>query len=205
MTMNDPMANAQLELACRVGSREAIIEAIEEGADIDHNGSSVLIIAIMAGDRDTVSTLVELGADVSCFELQVTNHEAIVDALMKGTPKTDEILEEDPVDAKLVRAFDKLIRAKGLDEPFKKNRGGDYPAFRDGLRWIAAEECHAVVTGFLELIGPARSESGDLGVDAFLAENASRIEELTNKYTSAEEIPGDLLKDYLKERKKLLK
>ena len=94
--MNDPFANSQLDLACRVGSRDAIIEAIEDGADINHSGSSPLILAIMANDRNTVETLVELGADISCFELTVSNQEGIIDELMKGAPATGDVPEEDP-------------------------------------------------------------------------------------------------------------
>ena len=104
--MNDPFANSQLDLACRVGSRDAIIEAIEDGADINHDGSSPLILAIMANDRPTVEVLVELGADVSCFELKVSDQKGIVDELMKGAPATGDVPEEDPVDAKILRAID---------------------------------------------------------------------------------------------------
>lgn len=62
--MSDPLANAQLELACRVGSRDAVLEALEEGADINFGHGSPLIIAMMAGDRTMVATLIELGADL---------------------------------------------------------------------------------------------------------------------------------------------
>ena len=96
--MNDPFANSQLDLACRVGSRDAITEAIEDGADINHSGSSPIILAIMANDRATVEALVELGADISCFELKVSNQEGLINELMKGAPSTSDVPEEDPVD-----------------------------------------------------------------------------------------------------------
>ena len=115
------MANAQLDLACQVGSKDAIIEAIEDGADINHGGGSPLILAIMANDRPTVAALVELGADVSQFEVKVTDQDAIIDELMKGAPNTEAVPEEDPVDAKLVRAFDRMIRNKGLGEPLRRS------------------------------------------------------------------------------------
>ena len=199
------MANAQLELACKVGSREAIIEAIEDGADIDFGGGSPLITAILAGDRATVATLIELGADTACFELAIpaTEPEAIVDALMQSAPRQDEVSNEDPVDAKLVRSFDRMIRNKGLGEPFKKNRGGEYPAFCDGLKWIAAEECHAVVQAFLEKIEPIRAEAGDAGIRAFLTEQGEALESWQQNYSAVPELPTELLKEYLKERKKL--
>ncbi len=203
--MNDPFANSQLDLACRVGSRDAIIEAIEDGADINHSGSSPLILAIMANDRSTVEALVELGADVSCFELKVSNQEGIIDELMKGAPSTGDVPEEDPVDAKVLRAIDKQIRNKGLGEPFAKKRGVDYPTFLDALKWIAAEDCHTIVEEFLQNIEPSRQEFGDVGVDQYLKEHAGEIEELSARYVAVSDLPGELLKEYLKERKKLLK
>ena len=203
--MNDPFANSQLDLACRVGSRDAIIEAIEDGADINHSGSSPLILAIMANDRPTVEALVELGADISCFELKVSNQEGIIDELMKGAPSTEDVPEEDPVDAKVLRALDKQIRNKGLGEPFAKKRGADYPTFLDALKWIAAEDCHTIVEDFLQRVEPSREESGDVGVDSFLKEHAAEIEELSARYVAVTDLPTELLKEYLKERKKLLK
>lgn len=203
--MNDPLANQQLDLACQVGSRVDIIEAIEDGADINHSGSSPLILAIMANDRNTVSILVELGADLTCFELKVSNQDAIIDELMKGAPGTGDVPEEDPVDAKLLRAFDKQIRNKGLGEPFLKKRGAEFPAFLDALKWIAAEDCHSIVEDFLERIEPSRTESGDVGVDTFLKECADIVQNLSEQYAAAPDLPTELLKEYLKERKKLLK
>ncbi len=203
--MSDPFANAQLELAVRVGSRDAIVEAIEEGADIDFGESSPLIIAIMAGDRATISTLVELGADLSCFELRVDGHDAVVDALMAGAASGDEAPEEDPVDAKLVRAFDKMLRTKGFGEPIKKQRASEFAAFAEGLKWIAAEECLGITHEFLALLDPVRAASGDAGLGSFLEDEAEAIAALSERYAAAEEAPTELLKDYLKERKKLAK
>ena len=135
----------------------------------------------------------------------MTDPEAIIDALMKSAAAKAEVPDEDPVDAKLVRAFDKLIRNKGLAEPFKKQRGAEYPTFRDSLRWIAAEDCLTVVEEFLEWIEPARSTEGDIGVATLFADNESKVVALTERYAAVPELPGDLLKDYLKERKKLAK
>jgi|MDTC01.3.fsa_nt_gb hypothetical protein len=74
---------------------------------------------MMAGDRTIVSTLIELGATVSQFALRETEHEAIVDSLVRSAAFARNMLDEDPVDVKLVRAFDKQLRNKGLAEPFK--------------------------------------------------------------------------------------
>lgn len=201
-SVSDPFANAQLELACGVGSREAIEEALEEGADINFGGSTPLIGAILAGDRPTVEILVELGADVSCFALPASigsDRSSVVDALMAAGPGTGEVPDEDPVDAKALRAFDRMIRNKGLAEPFKKKRGQEYATFRDGLKWVAAEDCHAVINEFLELLDQV-AESDILD---YLAAKAEQIAALSERYVAADDAPTELLKEYLKERKKL--
>lgn len=210
--MSDSLANTQLELACRVGSREDVLEALEDGADINCNGNSPLFIAIMANDRSLVSTLVEKGADVSAFEVAATGHEEIVDALMllsraEDDKNSGEAVTMVEVDGKLVRAFDKMIRSKGLAEPFHKGRGDEYAAFCSSLRWIAAEECYANVSEFLEMVELTRKESGaeddKSGIRKFLNDNAARIDVLSRQYAEADEVPGDLVKEYLKERRKV--
>ena len=98
-----------------------------------------------------------------------------------------------------------MIRNKGFREPFAKKRGGEYPAFRDGLQWIAAEDCHACVSEFLGLIADVPDSVGDgdgEALEACFSENAGRISEIQARYVAAEDLPGELLKDYLKERKK---
>ena len=209
-TVTDQLSNTQLELACRLGSEEEILEALEDGADINFNGSTPLFVAIMAGDREVVTVLVEQGADASLFGLDVSEPEEIVEALMKLAPAPvveDEAggAEEDPVDGKLARAFDRMIRNHGLAEPWRKGRGSEYAAFRDSLRWIAAEECHAVVDEFIGMVEVASAEIGEEGIPALLEENAARVAELSERYLAAAdgEEPRELLKEYLKERKKV--
>ncbi len=202
--MNDPQANAQLELACRGGAADDLLEALEEGADINCSGSSPLFIAIMASDRDIVSVLVEKGADVSLFEITATGHDEIVDGLMKLAPATGEDPGESAVDAKQLRAFDRMIRNKGLAEPIRKGRGEEYAGFLEGLKWIAAEQCHAIVKDFLDLLGDLPAETDPaVGIPRLLEDHAERVAELGNRYAGAEEIPRELLKDYLKEQKRL--
>ncbi len=205
--VNDPLANAQLELCCRVGSVEGLLEALEDGADINGNGGSPLYVAIMARDRAIVSALVQHGADTSIFEIPVADHDEMVDGLLALAPPiagdNDADAEDasDPVDAKLVRAFDKLIRGKGLEGPLLKGRGGEYPSFRKGLLWIAAEDCEACVAEFLALLEAGLGEEGSHSTPVFLEQNAERISKLSERYRAASEAPTDLLKDYLKEKK----
>lgn len=213
--MNDPMANAQLELACRIGSLDDIIEALEDGADINCNGSSALFFAVQNGDRAVVKILVERGADVSCFELDGAQSDELVEQLMAMVPdsgqqkKPGEGMVE--LDAKMLRAFDRMIRNKGFAEPINQGRHDDYEAFCEGLRCVAAEECHVIACEFLELIKLVAAEGADADPDAAISaflndpENAERLADLGERYAKAseDEQPGELLKDYLKERKKI--
>lgn len=171
------------------------------------NGNAPLFIAVMANDRDVVSELVKSEADVSLFEIKSSNHDEVVDALMALAPaptadSENEDVDGDVVDAKLIRAFDRMIRNKGLASPVEKNRTAEYAAFRDGLKWIAAEDCEAIVDEFLSLMNEVK-EDGD--AKQFVQENETRIAELSERYTASEENPGELLKEYLKEQKKLKK
>ncbi|MGK0186623.1 MAG: hypothetical protein ACI9R3_002406 [Verrucomicrobiales bacterium] len=206
--MSNPSADAQLELCCRTGSLDGIMEALNDGADVNCNGHSPLFIAVMANDREVVSALVNNEADVSLFEIKSTDKEEIVEALMALAPapavETDDT-EKDVVDAKLIRAFDRMIRSNGLGAPVTRNRTAEYAAFAEGLKWIAAEDCEAVVAEFMTLIDTARGDEGGELPASFLEENGTRIVELSESYTSSEEIPGDLLKEYIKEQKKLKK
>ena len=200
--MGNSQANSQLELCCRLGSLDGILEALEEGADINCNGSAPLFTAVMANDRTIVTALIEKGADTSAFEINLTDQDEAVEALMALAPAQPAPDEGDPVDAKLVRAFDRMIRNKGLSAPIQKGRTAEYPAFADGLKWIAAEECHACVTELLEMVEQGPGPNGDDdGLSQFLADHAPRVDELSARYTAADELPGELLKDYLKEKK----
>lgn len=202
--MSDPQANGQLELACKVGLIPEIDEALAEGADINCYGSSPLFIGIMANDQPIVEALVERGADISTFSIKATEKNEIVEALMALAPQhSDPAGGDNQVEPKLVRAFDRMIRNKGLGEPITKNRAAEYPAFSEGLKWIAAEDCHAIVTEFLDMVEFVRSEKGDAGMPEFLKENAARIKILSDRYANLDESPRDLLKDYIKEQKKL--
>ena len=80
--MSDPVANAQLELACRLGLLEELVEALEDGADINCNGHSPVFFAVQHGHRELLAALVERGADISCFELEAGEVDAVVERLM---------------------------------------------------------------------------------------------------------------------------
>lgn len=212
--MNDPIANGQLELACRLGSVDDIPEAIEEGAHVDCNGYSPMFIAIQNGDRAVIAALVEHGADTAVFEVDPEKGDP-VDQLMAMAPDTGGGESEGEgmveLDAKMIRAFQRMITNKGIAEPMHKGRGGEYAAFADGLRSIAAEECHAVVREFLELaeaaVAEVEDEERDASLLAHLKDEAQQetLTALTERYHQAaeEEEPGELLKVYLKERKEV--
>lgn len=113
------------------------------------------------------------------------------------------------LDAKMIRAFHRMISNKGIAEPIAKGRGDEFDSFADALRSIAAEETQAVVSEFLALLETATAESDDPAeaITAFLKNeaNALTLAGLSERYLSAaeEEQPGELLKDYLKEAKKV--
>ena len=209
--MNDPVANTQLELACRLGLLEDAIEALDDGANIDCNGCSPVFFAIENGDRVLLAALLERGADVVMFEVDESQGE-VIDQLLKiksQAEMADECVADGMVelDAKMIRAFDRMLRNKGIAEPIKKGRLGEYQAFLDGLGSLAAEECQAVVREFLDWLRPEGDADAEESANELLAEteNAARLEEWSERYSKATEaeLPGELLKDYLKERKKV--
>jgi hypothetical protein len=126
----------------------------------------------------------------------------------------------------LIGALDRMIRRKGLAEPFSKKRGDDYPIFRKALGGIGAEDCHAVVGEFLDALDEARAAAQaqpDSQADSntnrddtsaereisliddsiFLEAEAERINEWSTRYAGTDEAPATLAREYLKERKKL--
>ena len=219
--MSDPFANSQLELACRLGAIDDIVEALEDGADINCNGGSPVFIAMMENERESLVTLLEHGADISTFipegspEAELEAEERINFLLACGGHGEaaggggDDALE---VDSKLVGALDRMIRRNGLVEPFIKKRASDFPAFRQALGGIGAEDCHAVVSEFLDELESARAEqieraeNNEVSViddNIFLEAEAERIADWSTRYVTAEESPPALAKEYIKERKKL--
>ena len=235
--MSDPIANAQLELACRVSALDDLLEALEEGADVNCKGGSPLFLAIMAGERSVVEVLVERGADLSMFLSAALVPDNVpledrVDALMAcgpGPSSKDDDGDDDSatssgdepeIDPKLIGALDRMIRRNGLVEPFLKKRADELPTFRKALGGIGAEDCHAVVSEFLDALEEARAQAGssaeaeEAATDSdremtefddriFLVAETERISEWSTRYASTEEAPAALAREFLKERKKL--
>ena len=193
--MNSSFANSQLELACRVASSDDVIEALEDGADIDCNGSSPLFLAIGTGSRELIQLLLERGAETSLFQISSDEKDA-VDKLLALVPplKGSNPGEEIEIDPKVLRAFDRMVLKAGLLEPIRKNRKSDYEAFAAALEEVAAESCYAIVREFL-------TDTADKSETDLLSISTSEADE---KYRAAseEEEPRELLKQYLKELKK---
>lgn len=206
--MSDPVANAQLELACRLGLLDELVEALEDGADINCNGHSPLFFAVQHGHRALLAALVERGADISSFELEAGEVDEVVESLMAMAPSSDNgdapVAGMAELDAKMIRAFDRMIRQKGFAEPVKKGRQGEFDLFCQGLGSLAAEECQAVVREFLELVKTSTGGGDEIAQLLTDPQLASQLAQLGERYIKAseDEVPGDLLKDYLKERKK---
>ncbi|MFT4546268.1 MAG: hypothetical protein ACI9UA_000231 [Pseudoalteromonas tetraodonis] len=212
--MNDPVANTQVELASRLGLLDDVIEALEDGANIDCNGCSPVYFAIQNGHREVLVALVERGADVSMFGVDPAGD--VLEQLMAigpGGVETTTVDAPDAVegmvelDAKMIRAFDRMLCNKGMGEPIKKGRLTEYRAFCDGLTSLAAEDCQSVVSEFLDWIKPQGDADPEEAANMILGDesSAARLAELAERYAkvTAEELPGELLKDYLKERKKV--
>ena len=193
--MNSHFANSQLELACRVASSDDVIEALEDGADIDCNGSSPLFLAIGTGSKELIQLLLDRGADTSLFQISA-DEEGVVEKLLALIPpvKGGDNGDEKEIDAKVLRAFDRMVIKAGLLEPIRKNRKAEYEAFATALEEIAAEGCHAIVREFL-------TENADKSETDLLT---ITTDEADGKYRAAseEEEPRELLKQYLKELKK---
>ncbi len=193
--MNSHFANSQLELACRIASPDDVIEALEDGADINCNGSSPLFLAIGAGSKETTQLLLDRGADTSLFQISANEEDAVEKLLALIPPiKGNDQSEEKQIDAKVLRAFDRMILKSGLLEPVRKNRKSEYEAFATGLEEVAAEGCYAIVREFL-------TANADKSETDLLAHTTDEADE---KYRTAseEEEPRELLKQYLKELKK---
>jgi hypothetical protein len=132
---------------------------------------------------------------------------------MAMAPKQDDQSEDAEgmaeLDAKMIRALHRQISNKGIAEPILKGRGAEYEAFAAGLQSIAAEECYSVVNEFLELSKTvtADSEEPEAALLAHVkdAAQADTLAALSERYRKAteEDQPAELLKDYLKEQKKV--
>ena len=99
--MSDWSADRELELACKVGSIDDFERAIEEGANVNCDGGSPLFVSIMTHNREMISRLVELEADVGMFlsaakRKRLKTPEQIVDALLEGAPPPVEDDAEPP-------------------------------------------------------------------------------------------------------------
>ncbi|MEM7015499.1 MAG: hypothetical protein AAF585_28910 [Verrucomicrobiota bacterium] len=89
--MSEWSADRELELACKVGSIDDFERAIEEGANVNCDGGSPLFVSIMTHNRELITRLVELDADIGMFlsaakRKKLKTPEQIVDALLEGAP-----------------------------------------------------------------------------------------------------------------------
>jgi hypothetical protein len=196
--MNDPLATRNLELSCTVGSLDNALEAIDEGADVNHAEGAPLFLAIMNRHRTLIALLLDHGADPAfCLTPQrlekITGREAMIDELVACAPYN-------PRDVKVeeLSAINEQIREKGVTYLVSHLDWDVATRFRDALNAIGAGSSHRCVAEFLQW---ARSEGG-AGSDpmgAFLSTQEPLVAEYRNRYLSSGEdlvaLAGSFLQD----------
>jgi len=193
--MSDPTANRTLELACTVGSLDDALEAIEEGADVNHNHGAPLFLSIVNRHRTLIALLLERGADAVPY---LPKKKARV-----AMPR-DELVEEliaaapyDPRDVKReqIEEIDSGIRDEGVGFLVTRLEWDSATRFRDALNAIGAGSRHRCVAEFLQWV---RSENGfeRESVHAFLNQNEGAISEYRERYIAADEDLIALVNEY---------
>lgn len=196
--MSDPIANRTLELACTVGSVDTAREAIEEGADVNHQGGAPLFLAIIDRNRALIRLLLDLGAD----------GEGLLPEKRLALIKTqDDLVEEliacapyNPRDVKpeQIAEIDGAIRDSGVEVLLSNLDWEKATRFRDSLDAIGADNSHRCVAEFLHW---ARSENGTnrKTVEDFLGTNTPAVQEYRERYLQSGENLVALASDYVAE------
>lgn len=181
--MSDPTVNLTLELACTVGSVDNALEALEEGADIDHGGGAPLFNAIFNRNLDVILMLVERGADLSNFispakQAALGSTEETIEMLMECAPP-----DPNAIDPGILGEMDATIRSKGLGKPILEGDWEGMVAYVEKLERIGAPEMSAVVAEVIELLRPAQS-FGDAALFEAVKAEKKGIAAITERYES---------------------
>jgi hypothetical protein len=198
MNIKDPLATRNLELSCTVGSLDNALEAIEEGADVNHAEGAPLFLAVMNRHRSIISLLLEHGADAAfCLTPQrlanISGRDELIEELVACAPYN-------PRDVKVeeLSSIHEQIREKGVTCLVSDFDWDVATRFRDALNAIGAGSSHRCVAEFLQW---ARSEGG-AGSDpmgAFLSTQAPVVAEYRERYLSSGEdlvaLAGSFLQD----------
>ena len=194
--MSDPIANCTLELACTVGSLENAIEAVEEGADVNHQGGAPLFLAIINRNRALINFLLDEGAEPDGFLQKkklrlIKNREDLIEELIACAPHNPRDVKPDEIEL-----IDTGIRENGVTFLLSEVDWDNATRFRDSLDAIGAGTSHRCVAEFLQW---ARSEqrSSEIGLDEFLNQNDSTITEYRERYLESGEDLVALVNVYL--------
>ena len=179
--MSDPIANCTLELACTVGSLDNALEALEEGADINHGGGAPLFNAIFNRNREMITLLVERGADLSHFispakQAALGSMDETIAMLMECAPP-----DPNAIDPGLMGEMDGTIRSKGLGKPILEGDWDGFVAYVEKLERIGAPELSAIVAEVVELFRPA-PEFGDAALFEAVKAEKKAVKALTERY-----------------------
>ncbi|MCB1090583.1 MAG: hypothetical protein KDL87_03580 [Verrucomicrobiae bacterium] len=194
--MSDPIANCTLELACTVGSVSNAIEALEDGADVNHGGGAPLFTAIFNHNPDVVRMLIEHGADVSNFippakRAGLSDINDLVTLLMTFAPPDPRAVEPT-----LMEEFDAILRKSGLGKPVEDGDWDGLVLFSEKLEKIGATESFACVTELLDMLRPAWS-FGTAALLASIKAEKKKIAALSQRYVEAAEDIANLAQAYL--------
>lgn len=179
--MSDPIANCTLELACTVGSLDNALEALEEGADINHGGGAPLFNAIFNRNREMITLLVERGADLSNFvspakQAVLGSPEETIAMLMECAPP-----DPNAIDPGLMEEMDGTIRSKGLGKPILEGDWDGVVAYVEKLERIGAPDLSAVVAEVVEMFRPVQ-EFGDAALFEAVKAEKKAVKALTERY-----------------------
>lgn len=196
--MNDPIANRTLELACTVGAYDDAVEAIEDGADVNHQGGAPLFLAIINRNRSLLNLLLDHDAQFSDFLPKkklaaIESREQLIEELIAGAPHNPRDVKPDRIEE-----IDSGIRDRGVGYLLSEVEWDNATRFRDALDAIGAGFSHRCVAEFLQW---AQSEHGMQrdGLDEFLVSHESTIVEYRERYLTSGEDLVALANEYIVE------
>jgi hypothetical protein len=194
--MSDPVANCTLELACTVGAMDDAIEAIEDGADVNYQGSAPIFLAIANRNREIIAFLLDQGADAESFLSkkkleQIEDRSDLIEELIACAPYNPRDVKPDQIEE-----IDNAIRDAGVEYLLSDIDWDKATRFRDSLDAIGAGASHRCVAEFLQW---ARSETKiDPGsIVSFLHSHTPAVSEYRERYLSTGEDLVAMAYDYV--------
>ncbi len=183
--MSDAVANCTLELACTVGSIADAIEALEDGADINHGGGAPLFNAIFNRNVEIIRFLIDREADLSAFitparRATIGSVDQLIEVLMECAPPDPKA-----IDPGIMGEMDATIRKSGLGKPVLEGDWDGVVYFVEKLARIGAPELSEVVAEFVQLLEPAKSW-GDAALFEAVKGEKKKIAKLTERYLAIE-------------------